>query len=1125
MYKILTSFSLLLLLIIGVGAQNIHHGIFVNLDPETHSLTVTDTITIPADQIQRPLTFLLTADLSVKSLSPNARVRLLEKSVSAEDQGMDKEQFDVKSGIRQNKYVLDFDTPQSGGRRVLLKLSGEINHPIEQSGEEYARGFSQTPGLIEKRGAYLSGSTFWVPWFNENLITFSLTTSVPEGWDVVSQGERDRHHIHNGRRITRWQASTPGEEVFLIAAPFHEYHQKAGAVDVMAFLRTPDESLANKYLETTAQYLEMYRKLIGMYPYSKFALVENFWPTGYGMPSFTLLGDKIIRFPFILHSSYPHELLHNWWGNSVYVNFEQGNWCEGLTAYMADHLIKEQRGQGAEYRRSTLQNFTSYVNPKNDFPLSKFISRNSAASAAIGYGKSLMTWNMLRDKVGDANFIKGVQTFYRSEKYKRASFDDIRMAFEKVSGQNLKPFFKQWVNRTGAPRLSLQDVRVSSVNAGFDLNLTLKQNQPEQAFVLDIPVAVSFVDTLEMHSLKMTQKEQAYTLNFAHRPLKIQVDPRFSVFRTLDINEIPPSLSMIFGAQKVLIVLPSSAEKEMADRYRRLAQIWGKGPTDKIKIVDDTSLKQLPADRAVWLFGASNKFLPAIRKGITDYDAALNDKDIRFGQTRLKRTNNSFIMAVRHPQNPASVMVYLTIGNTNAVAGLARKLPHYGKYSYLAFTGDEPVNIAKGQWQAVHSPLVALLPTKGMPARIDVKVPLRPALAQLAPLFSAKRMKQCVDFLADPKLKGRAPGTEGIDKAAKYIMQKFKTAGLQPGADDGSYTQQWQAVVSAKGHKTAVQNIIGIIPGSDPSLAGQSVIISAHYDHLGLGWPDVHTGDAGKVHPGADDNASGVAVMLEMAHILGKSLKPKRTIVFVAFTLEEEGLLGSQHYLTHSKRFPSSKIIGDLNLDTVGRLGENKLLVLNTSSAREWPFIFMGAGYVTGVKSEMVTQDLDGSDQVSFIKAGIPAVQFFSGVNADYHRPSDTADKIDADGMVKIAAYVREALVYLADRPDPLTNTIKKNTAEKHPAARGGRSVSTGSVPDFTFEGKGVRLSSIRPGSAAAKAGWQKDDIIVAFGNMTVSDMRSYSDALKTHKPGDAVNVSLLRKGKKIMTTIILMAR
>jgi aminopeptidase N len=173
----------------------------------------------------------------------------------------------------------------------------------------------------------------------------------------------------------RRSVATPTEEVHLIAAPFTEYSRDAGAVKAMAFLRKPDQALADRYLDATAQYLEMYRGLLGPYPYSKFALVENFWETGYGMPSFTLLGEQIIRFPFILYTSYPHELLHNWWGNGVFVDLAGGNWCEGLTAYLADHLVAEQRGQGADHRRAILRKVTDYVTPENDFPLSRFHSR------------------------------------------------------------------------------------------------------------------------------------------------------------------------------------------------------------------------------------------------------------------------------------------------------------------------------------------------------------------------------------------------------------------------------------------------------------------------------------------------------------------------------------------------------------------------------------------------------------------------------------------------------------------------------------------------------------------------------------------------------------------------------
>ena len=163
---------------------------------------------------------------------------------------------------------------------------------FRSSAENYARGFSESPGIISDIGVYLAGSTYWVPYFNDDLITFNLTAKTPAGWKTVSQGTRTKDEDVNGVHIDRWESPEPMEEVFLIAAKFTEYDQTAGAVKAMVFLRTPDETLANEYLQLTAQYLEMYRQLIGPYPFSKFALVENFWETGYGMPRLLCLAKK-----------------------------------------------------------------------------------------------------------------------------------------------------------------------------------------------------------------------------------------------------------------------------------------------------------------------------------------------------------------------------------------------------------------------------------------------------------------------------------------------------------------------------------------------------------------------------------------------------------------------------------------------------------------------------------------------------------------------------------------------------------------------------------------------------------------------------------------------------------------
>ena len=1116
--------SLLLILTLSTFAfaQNsyIHHQITANVNPESHFIEATDKITIPADQFKTDLFFLMVSDLKVKSETPGVTVKLDKSKIKAKDFGMDQEDFETSSSITQNKYKVIF---KKDIKNFTLKFSGKIHYTIKEMGEEYARGFSQSPGIICEEGVYLGGSTYWIPWFNDKLITFELTTTLPESWDVVSQGKRTFHEKKDGKQITTWDSPEPMEEIYLIAAKFSEYIYNVGAVDVMAFLRTPDENLANKYLETTAQYLEMYRNLVGPYPFSKFALVENFWETGYGMPSFTLLGQQIIRFPFILHSSYPHELLHNWWGNSAYVDFETGNWCEGITVYMADHLIKEQRGQGLEYRRSTLQKFTDYVTPANDFPISKFLTRHSASSEAIGYGKCMMMYNMLREEVGDEQFIKGFQKFYRDNKFKFASFDDIRQAFDSVTNKNFKSFFKQWVERTGAPELNLSKVKIKKNKKGYRLQFTLKQIQKEDAYSLNIPIAVTFKDKAEIQKVAMSEKKQSFEMIFSDKPLLVQVDPQFNLFRKLHYNEIPPSLSKIFGTDELLILLPSKAEEQQLKIYKQLADIWAKDKTKKIKVMFDNEVSEMPADKAVWIFGEENLHQQLIKDGIKDYDAEITNESTRFGKATIQNDNNSFVVSARHPKNHSSVIVSLIINNKNAVAGLSRKLLHYGKYSYLAFEGDEPSNIAKGQWESVNSPLSADLTKQGEQSA-TVELPKREPLAKLAPLFSAERMIDYVKYLASDELEGRGLGSVGIDKAADFIVEKFKAAGLQPGGDEQSYFQTWNDVIDENGNKGPIKNIIGVLPGKKKEFAGESVVVCAHYDHLGFGWPDVRKGNKGKIHNGADDNASGVAVMLELANLLGNNFKPDRTIIFVALTAEENGLIGSKYYVKNMKQFPVEKVIGVLNLDTVGRLGENKLLVLNSNSAREWKFIFMGIGYVTGVDAEMVTQDLDASDQLSFIEAGVPGVQFFSGPNTDYHRPSDTVEKIDGAGMVKVATYVREAILYLAEREEPLTFMGRSKEAPKE-VKRGGRRVSTGTMPDFSFSGEGVKIGAVSKGSPAEKAGLKKGDVIIKLGETKVTNLRDYSNALKTYSPGDDVNIVYTRDGKEIKTNIKLGAR
>lgn len=1115
--------AVVLFLAPGVYADEapVHHDLRLTLIPAAHTLEVVDTLRVP----QRwPATFEFTLHDGLKPQVTTHGVSLSRvfSSASAGNAGMNQ-----SSGGERVPWARYRVSLPAGIRQFTLRYGGRIHHPLAAQGEEYGRSFRETPGSIGPDGVFLAASTAWFPRFDEApLVTFNLDITVPQGWDALSQGKRARHETTAGSQRVRWESPEAQDDIYVSAARFTAYQRSAGRISAMAYLRTPDDTLADKYLDATVRYLDMYNKLLGPYPYSKFALVENYWETGYGMPSFTLLGPRIIRFPFIIVSSYPHEILHNWWGNGVFVDYQSGNWAEGLTAYLADHLFKEQRGQGAQYRRATLQNYADFVAESQDFPLTEFRARHSSVTQAVGYGKTLMFFHMLRRKLGDKAFVAGLRKLYRDRLFKVTGFREVEQAFTAVSGQELSDFFAQWIRRPGAPQLTVSQARAERDGDGYLLTARLAQTQTGPAYQLQVPLAVSLKGQANAYQtvVRLSAKQKTLKLHLPARPLLLDVDPEFDLFRRVSREEIPPALSLAFGARKSLIVLPGDEPPALQAAWQDFARQWAR--RGDVEIKRDDEIETLPGDRAIWLLGWHNRFLPQLKQALANnYSAALKSSGISLTPGAGKPS--AAVAVTRHPAHPDLALAWVASADAAAVPGLARKLPHYSKYSYLGFEGDEPVNTVKGQWPVVDSPLsIAVTQTDG--ARVKPRraaLTPRHALAALPPAFSEQRLMDDARWLADPARKGRGLGTPELDDVADFIAGQFQKAGLQGGGDGGGHLQIWTENVGDPPRTITLKNVIGVLPGSNPDYAGQSVLISAHYDHLGTGWPDVHAGDEGQIHPGADDNASGVAVLLELARTLGPAWRPQRTVVFAAFSGEEARLLGSRHYV-RAKAVSPATVIAALNLDTVGRLGKRPVTVFGTGSAREWAHIFRGVGFVTGIPVKGVRDDAGGSDQLSFIEAGVPAVQFFSGVHGDYHRPGDTADKLDGAGMATVASVVKETLDYLATRPEALASALAENTtsALQRPRASG-RRVSLGTVPDFSFEGKGVKLSGVQAGSPAEAAGLQTGDVIIGANGKPIGSLRDFAALLRGLQPGDDISLNYIRGKKTLSSTAKAKAR
>ncbi len=376
-----------------------------------------------------------------------------------------------------------------------------------------------------------------------------------------------------------------------------------------------------------------------------------------------------------------------------------------------------------------------------------------------------------------------------------------------------------------------------------------------------------------------------------------------------------------------------------------------------------------------------------------------------------------------------------------------------------------------------------------------------------------------VRYLADDALGGRLAGSEGERCAAAYIVTRFRQLGLQPAGEDGTYFQEVPLASATNPHAPAGtgRNIVALLPGTDPDLADEVVVFGAHYDHLGDGGFG-SLGDAGEIHNGADDNASGVAALLVAAERLADAPAPARPVLFVAFTGEESGLIGSGFY-AKNPTIPLEGAQAMVNLDMVGRLESSPLIVYGIGTAPEWQELVDLANEPLGIELAYEDAGYGPSDHTSFYAQDIPVLHLFTNVHGDYHKPSDDWDKIDADGLERVGDFAARIVASVADRRDRLTLVPGVGAPAQD---SGGYGAYLGTVPDFTPVDHGVLLSGVSAGSPAEAAGIGGGDIIIGLGEHDVADLYALTEALRAHAPGDRVRVVVIREGEEVEFEVVL---
>jgi hypothetical protein len=373
-----------------------------------------------------------------------------------------------------------------------------------------------------------------------------------------------------------------------------------------------------------------------------------------------------------------------------------------------------------------------------------------------------------------------------------------------------------------------------------------------------------------------------------------------------------------------------------------------------------------------------------------------------------------------------------------------------------------------------------------------------------------------VTFLADDKLEGRGTGTEGEKLAADYIAKRFKALGLKEKGTAGFF-QDFSFKPKTDAHAevkyTSInadstitgRNVLGFIDNN----AEQTIVIGAHYDHLGYGGDgSLFRGKEKAIHNGADDNASGVAVMLNLANKL-KETNMGNNYLFMAFSGEEMGLLGSNYFVKNAT-VSTTSINYMINMDMVGRLNaDSTLAVYGVGTSPYFKQVLTASNNAFKIVEN--ESGVGPSDHTSFYLSDIPVLHFFTGQHEDYHKPSDDTEKLNYEGMESISDYIFDIITDLDDNGE-LAFRKTKNESEETPRFK----VGLGVIPDYLYDGKGMRIDGVSEDRAAQKAGLKKGDIVIKLGDSTVVDMMSYMMALSTFEEGNTTKVVVDRAGKKV---------
>ena len=553
------------------------------------------------------------------------------------------------------------------------------------------------PPMASESGTFLPAGGAWYPRPAE-VFDYRVDVRVPAGQRVIVPGRLVDEQLPGagqsapdgaGDYRARFEFAHGADGIDLMAGPWtvHEQLVARDGADPLR-LRTyfpatlaAEPGLAEAYLKDSARYLARYSERIGAYPFSEFSVVASPLPTGFGMPTLTYLGEEVLRLPFIRATSLGHEVLHNWWGNGVLVDYERGNWSEGLTTFMADYAYKEEQSPAAarEMRLGWLRDFAALPADAHQ-PLAAFRSRTHGAEAAVGYGKAAMVFVMLRDLIGEAAFDRGIQAFWVQNRFRIAGWKELQTAFEQASGQELADFFRQWLDLSGAAQVLVEQARFVEREGGPGgvLQIDFRQSGPTHA--LRLPLSLEEGQVAQTHWVDVSKVRETVELALDIAPQTLRLDPDLRVWRRPEKAQLPPILRQAMLDESPRLLIADGTEAAVAQAAPALAARFFERPARL------AGLDVLRAGReGVLMVGTSAAI-----------DATLTKAGLPLRPPTLAMRGTAQVWTVRTESGRALVVV--SARDAGALAALERPLPHYGGQSWLAF--EDSRVIERGVWEA-----------------------------------------------------------------------------------------------------------------------------------------------------------------------------------------------------------------------------------------------------------------------------------------------------------------------------------------------------------------------------------------------------------------------------------------